>query len=138
MATKRFTPIISTRKQDLRPSELVKLWISVGWATKKDNYPAPTVKAAINNTSCVVTARNEDRDLIGIARLYGDGIYTMYIGELIIHPDYQGKGVGRKILDKVKEKYKHTEIALFTGDHNRKFYRKCGFKDEGYLVFFAK
>lgn len=133
----RFNPIISTSKHDVKPKEVQKLWISVGWCGKDEYYSPQTVKAAINNTMLLVTARNENRELIGMARVFGDQFFTTYIAELIVHPDYQKCGIGKKLVQKVKEKYKHTTIMLETFERNRKFFRKCGFREQKLVVFYS-
>lgn len=131
----RFIPIISTNKDSVRPKELLRLWASVEWSGEND-YAPQTVKAAIQNTSLLVSARNENRDLIGMARVFSDGKFTSYLAELIVHPDYQGMGVGRTILEVVKDRCGHTNIVFETGENNRAFYKKCGFKEGKMLVFY--
>ncbi len=50
----------------------------------------------------------------------------------IIHPNYQGKGIGKELLEfrinKIKEKKKHTQVIVRTSQFTFKFYEKAGFK----------
>jgi ribosomal protein S18 acetylase RimI-like enzyme len=135
MKTRRITPIISTNKQSLKPREVINLWSILGWCGKND-YSTRTIKAAINNTTFVVYAKNENQELIGLARVFSDQFLNTYIVDLLIHPDYQKLGIGKKLVQKIKEKFKHTVILLETFDRNRKFFRKCGFKEQKLLVFY--
>lgn len=131
----KFTPIISTDKEKVRPKELMKLWASVEWSGEND-YAPQTVKAAIRNTSLLVSARNQYGELIGMARVMSDNVFVTYLAELIVHPDYQGCGIGKRLLKVVKEYYENTSIVLITGSNNRRFYKKCGMKESKLLIFY--
>jgi predicted GNAT family N-acyltransferase len=70
--------------------------------------------------------------IIGICRLVGDGALKVYIEELIIHPDYQKKGLGselmKKIMDYINKNYKKgCKIGLFANRGLEKYYNKFGF-----------
>jgi len=132
---KRFTPMLSTNKDSVKPRELMNLWASVEWSGP-DDYAPKTVRAAIRNTTFLVSARNGEGELIGIARVFSDGQFTTYLAELIVHPEYQGLGIGRKILKVLKEHYGHTVIVFETTEENRRFYKRCGFKEGDMLVFY--
>ena len=63
-----------------------------------------------------------------------DGIY--YLGALCVIPEYQRKGVGYKLLEFIKDKYKDwKKIELVTPadkEKNINFYtKKCGFNIDG-------
>ncbi len=52
-----------------------------------------------------------------------------YVHYLLVHPDYQGMAVGRKLVDMVKEKYKDfLRIAVIGYDKEIAFYENCGFE----------
>jgi len=131
----KFTPIISTDKEKVRPKELMKLWASVEWSGE-DDYAPQTVKAAIRNTTLLISARNQYGELIGIARVMSDGYFSTWLAELIVHPDYQSLGVGKVLVKAVKDYYADTSIVLETFPWNRKFFKKCGFKESKMLVFY--
>ena len=76
-----------------------------------------------------------DGKIIGSVRAYeSDG--TAYINKLIVHPDYQNKGVGKKLLQAIEEAYPDRRYELFTGaksEKNLSVYSKAGyvqFKEE--------
>ena len=71
--------------------------------------------------------------LIGLGRILEDGIMCMFYG-IGIHPDFQKKGIGTKIMkiliEKVKDKG-YTSIGLFAWEKNPgniRFYEKFGFR----------
>ncbi|HEX9061145.1 MAG TPA: GNAT family N-acetyltransferase, partial [Clostridia bacterium] len=72
----------------------------------------------------------EDRKIVGSVRAFErDG--TCYIGRLIVHPDYQNRGIGKKLLQSIEKCYKGLRYELFTGhksEKNLSFYEKLGYK----------
>jgi ribosomal protein S18 acetylase RimI-like enzyme len=109
------------------PSILLEnLFLSLGWVSGK--YPERLSKA-INNSDSVFSAWDEER-LIGLINVIDDGELTAYINYLLVDPKYQGKGIGSKLLLKVKEKYQsYLYIVLISeGEETIKFYEKNGFK----------
>lgn len=56
----------------------------------------------------------EDNGIIGSVRGYTIAD-SLYIGKLIVHPDYQGRGIGTKLLLSLEELYPTMRYELFTG-----------------------
>lgn len=80
----------------LTPSEYLSLRKSVGWEKLSDQQATRGVK----NTTFVVTARDDGR-AVGMGRVLFDYGYTAYIGDIIIRPDYQRKGIGKRIVEQL-------------------------------------
>jgi ribosomal protein S18 acetylase RimI-like enzyme len=60
-----------------------------------------------------------------------DGVYHALIADLIIQPDYQGNGLGKKVLDLLVRKCKNhkiRDIQLFAAKDKYAFYEKSGFE----------
>lgn len=74
----------------------------------------------------------ENEKLVGLATALSDGYLVVYYPHLIVHPDYQGKGIGKLIMNKLQEKYSlfHQQILVADGKAIE-FYQKCGFKRAG-------
>jgi len=72
----------------------------------------------------------ENRQITGSVRAYvKDG--TCHIGKLIVHPDYQNKGLGKKLLQAVEKCFTGVRYELFTGHLSAKnlaLYKKLGYK----------
>jgi GNAT superfamily N-acetyltransferase len=70
-------------------------------------------------------------NLAGFGRIIADGVHHALIVDLIVHPDYQGKGLGTLILDRLVKKCKENnirDIQLFAAKGKSDFYEKFGFE----------
>ena len=105
-----------------------KLFQTTGW---NDNYrlPPESLIQALK-ASWYVLAAYEDKELVGFGRLVSDGILHAMVYELIVLPEYQGRGIGGEILEKLVERCKKVgvcDIQLFCARGKREFYEKRGF-----------
>jgi GNAT superfamily N-acetyltransferase len=70
--------------------------------------------------------------LVGLGNAISDGYLVVYYPHLLVLPSYQGKGVGRLIMDKMQEIYKGFHMQMLTADGNAiDFYKKNGFERAG-------
>lgn len=73
----------------------------------------------------------EDNKIVGSVRAYEkDG--TCHIGRLIVHPDYQNRGYGKKLMLAVEKCFTHVRYELYTGHKSEKnlgLYRSLGYKN---------
>lgn len=68
--------------------------------------------------------------LVGFGRMTSDTIMHAMIYDLIVLPEYQGKGIGSQILGRLVEHCKQAgvrDIQLFSVRGKCEFYKKCGF-----------
>jgi ribosomal protein S18 acetylase RimI-like enzyme len=68
--------------------------------------------------------------LIGFGRVISDGVYHALISDLIIQPEFQGQGLGAKVLGLLTEKcsrHKIRDIQLFAAKNKFAFYEKYGY-----------
>ncbi len=123
-------------------------------AERYNDYQIPPMIQTINdledefNYNVILKAEDQSK-IIGSLRAYEkNGI--CYIGRVIVHPDYQNKGIGTKLMIEIERRFPNvSKYELFTGYKDEKniyFYGKLGykiFKEEnlGYkikLVFLEK
>ena len=109
---------------DFSPDALQRLFLSVEWSS--GHYPEKLVQA-MQNYETVYTAWDGD-SLIGLISAMDDGIMTAYVHYLLVDPRYHGQGIGRKLLELVKEKYKdYLRIVIIAYNDELRFYKNCGF-----------
>lgn len=102
----------------------------VGWGTRD----AKIVEEALNNTLYSVSVY-DDNKIIGYGRIIGDKTIFLYIQDIMVIPEYQGKKIGTMIMNSILEKvteYKkvNPNIRTYLGASKGKeyFYEKFGFK----------
>ncbi len=103
------------------------LWSAIGWRIRgKEKW-----KEVLAKSYYFVTVWDGTK-LIGSGRIMEDGIMCM-LYDIGIHPEYQRKGIGSKIMERliaqVKDK-KYASIGLFAWEENPAnipFYEKFGF-----------
>lgn len=117
--------IIYKEINDFSCDELQKLFLSVEWSS--GHYPDKLV-IAMKNFETVYSAWDGD-NLIGMICVMDDGIMNAYVHYLLVNPAYQGKQIGRKLVEMVKEKYKdYMRIVVVAYNSEMNFYENCGFK----------
>ncbi|MDO4461269.1 MAG: GNAT family N-acetyltransferase [Bacteroidia bacterium] len=116
---------IKGKEQALTAKQLEELFLSVEWSS--GHYPEK-LEIAMKNYETVFTAWDGEK-LVGLISAMDDGIMTAYIHYLLVRPEYHGKGIGKSLLEKVKEKYSdYLRIALAAYNKECGFYERCGFK----------
>lgn len=78
----------------------------------------------------ILKAVDDNNIILGSVRGYIKNT-TLYIGKLIVHPDYQGQGIGTKLLLSLEEKYHTLRCELFTGSkslRNLRLYEYLGYE----------
>jgi GNAT superfamily N-acetyltransferase len=66
--------------------------------------------------------------LIGAGRALADGLDCSYIADVAVHPDHQGRGLGRAIVEQLIELSRgHRKIVLYANPGTEPFYDKIGF-----------
>ncbi|MDX1977939.1 MAG: GNAT family N-acetyltransferase [Pseudanabaenaceae cyanobacterium bins.68] len=85
---------------------------------------------AIANSEPVISVWDQQQ-LIGHARATSDGIYRATIWDVVIHPDYRGGGLGRKLVQTVlaHPKVSRVERVYLMTTNQQQFYERIGFSE---------
>lgn len=104
--------------------ELSNLYLAAGMGNKS---PAD-IKTAFTNSMFKCFIRDSGK-LIGVGRALADGFDASYLCDIAVHPEYQGKGIGKRIVQTLVEFSKnHRKIILYAAIGKDSFYMKLGFK----------
>lgn len=117
--------IIYKEIHEFKKEDLQDLFLSVEWSS--GHFPEK-LQIAMRNFETVISAWDGDK-LVGMICAMDDGIMTAYVHYLLVRPDYQDKGIGRKLVSRVKEIYEdYLRIVVVGYDDEVQFYENCGFK----------
>ncbi|WP_075603709.1 GNAT family N-acetyltransferase [Saccharicrinis aurantiacus] len=120
--------IVLSDSKELDSVQVIELYKKNNWSSA--DKPNELLNA-LKNSHGLISAWDKDK-LVGLANAISDGFLVVYYPHLLILPDYQGKGIGRMIMDKLQEKYKHFHQQILVADGNSvEFYAKCGFEQAG-------
>jgi ribosomal protein S18 acetylase RimI-like enzyme len=114
-------------KSDIDYEQLQELFrLGAFWAQERK---IEDWKVAITNSEPVISVWDGER-LIGFARATSDGIYRGTIWDVVIHPKYQGAGLGRKLVETVLShpKMSQVERVYLMTTHQQRFYERIGFE----------
>lgn len=117
------------KENALSCEDYLRLRESVSWL----NFSKEQSKKALENSLYTVAAA-ECGKIIGMGRLIGDGMYYI-IADVVVHPTYQNKGIGREILqrliafvDRETPTGGRSSIQLIAEKGKEAFYQKAGFR----------
>ncbi|MGC1307264.1 MAG: GNAT family N-acetyltransferase [Phormidesmis sp.] len=84
---------------------------------------------AIAHSKPVVAAWDDDQ-LIGFARATSDGLFRATIWDVVIHPRYQGLGLGRRLVETLiaHPHMNKVERTYLMTTHQQSFYERIGFE----------
>jgi GNAT superfamily N-acetyltransferase len=120
--------ITYSETRDLPEDAIVRLYAANEWSSA--NKPEALTNA-LRNSHSLVSAWIGDQ-LVGLGNAISDGFLVVYYPHLLVHPDYQGRGIGTEIMTKLKAKYRDFHQHILVADGRAvEFYRKCGFVRAG-------
>ena len=105
-------------------NELSELYRIAPLGTKLPDH----LKLVFSNSKFKCFVYNENI-LVGGGRCLADGKDTSYLCDIAVHPDYQGLGLGKEIVQNlVKLSEGHRKIILYASPGKEGFYARLGFK----------
>jgi len=109
-------------------SEFNTLRHLMGWVCMEGKITA----TSLQNSQCCICARYGG-ELVGVARVVGDGVMYYYIQDVMVHPDWQGKGIGKHLMTLIEEWLQSTvksgaTVALLSAKGKEDFYQKFNYQ----------
>ena len=116
-------------QKDIELQALVALYDSVGWtAYTKD----PESLGAMVRCSTFVQSCWDEGQLVGLVRVISDDLSIMYLQDILMHPDFHRRGIGRALMERCLERFEHVrQKVLLTDDRPEQsaFYESLGFRN---------
>ncbi len=113
---------------EIETEEVIEIYKANDWSSaEKPELLIP----ALRNSDSLVTARISGK-LVGIGNALSDGCLVVYYPHLLVHPEYQGQGIGRAMMKCLQQKYKSFHQQILVADGNAiEFYKRMGFERAG-------
>lgn len=89
-------------------------------------HAADLTKKAFENSYVTVFVFDGDK-LIGTGRAISDGVYQAGIYDIAVLPEYQGKAIGKGIMEELHKKLEGFNVILYARPTAVDFYRKLGY-----------
>ncbi|MFK3937496.1 GNAT family N-acetyltransferase [Alkalihalobacillus sp. NPDC078783] len=109
----------------LEQHEVPELREVVGWNRRDQDYPL-----LFQRCQFWAGVKDDSGRLIAFGYLCGMGLEHGYMEDIIVHPDYQGLGIGLKLINELVTESKRAGIEIITvtfAEENTKFYERAGF-----------
>ncbi|MEB3210493.1 MAG: GNAT family N-acetyltransferase [Leptolyngbyaceae bacterium] len=128
--------LIFSDRRDIAIEHILPIYESNGWSSAQK--PQLLHQALVNSHTLISAWEGDeqspiqDHRLVGIGNAISDGFLVVYYPHLLVHPDYQGQGIGRQIMELMKQRYAEMHMHMLVADEGAiAFYEKCGFKRAG-------
>ncbi|EHK2335271.1 GNAT family N-acetyltransferase [Clostridium perfringens] len=124
----------------LNVEDILYLYNDVGWSSYTKDIDS--LIKSIKNSLKVISVWDKDL-LVGLIRVVGDGHSIIYIQDILILQKYQNRGIGKRLIEIILDKYKNVRQKVLLTDKEEKnilFYKKVGFSmaEEFGCVSFVK
>lgn len=113
----------------LTAEDFIRLKMAAGFIERPLEQAEKAVKNSLFNVTAICGGK-----VVGMGRLVGDGAMYWYLQEIIVQPEYQGKGIGKSIVNRLLEHIRSAaipgtiiDIGLTAVKGKEPFYEKFGF-----------
>ena len=104
--------------------DLFELYTANEWSSAKK---LDQLYLAMQNSDSLVVAYHNNQ-LIGLANAISDGHLVVYFPHMLIHPEYQRRGIGSRLMHVLLEKYNDFHQKTIVADDKAiEFYKSKGF-----------
>lgn len=118
-------------KEFITPEDYNTLREAVGWGELLSEQAEQSLAGSAYVVSCY-----DDNKIVGSARVIWDRGYISYLADVMVVPEYQGMGIGKKMVEmsltfmksQLKEGWK-IKMVLVSAKGRETFYRQFGFME---------
>lgn len=118
-------------REGIDPAAYQQLRALAGWKQLPDRQARAGIAGSEYTVSAMVGGHT-----VGMARLVGDGGYVAYIGDVIVHPDWRGRGIAKTMLSMITEYIQRnmqpgdkTFVCLLAAHGREPLYEALGFEN---------
>ncbi|RTR31454.1 GNAT family N-acetyltransferase [Robertmurraya yapensis] len=110
---------------EIENHEVPELRALVGWGRRDKDYPA-----IFERCNFWAGVRDENQKLIAFGYVCGMGLEHGYMEDIMVHPEYQGNGIGVALVKALLQESERFGLGIVTvtyEEKNTNFYKTCGF-----------
>ncbi len=117
-----------SEERNLTVEQILSLYQANNWSAAQKPQ---ILHQALLNSHCLVSAWDGEK-LVGVGNAISDGFIVVYYSHLLVDPDYQRQGIGKRIMAILQQRYKGFHMQILVADSQAiPFYEKCGFRKAG-------
>ncbi|MFD7281029.1 GNAT family N-acetyltransferase [Streptomyces sp. NPDC059862] len=116
-----------TRGEDLDLDQVLAVYRDSGLGERRPVEDRQRMAEMVRHANLVVVARDDDGELIGIARSVSDFSYVTYLSDIAVIRAHQCSGVGRALIDATRKEAPSAKIVLLSAPAARDYYPHIGF-----------
>ncbi|WP_461211554.1 GNAT family N-acetyltransferase [Desulfocurvus sp. DL9XJH121] len=130
--------ITSAKRKDLKKILELQYIAYQSEAILLNNFSIPPLEETLDDVErqfregVILKAVDKEGKIIGSVRGRPDDD-TLLIGKLIVHPDFQGQGIGSRLLTEIERQCPRPRYELFTSDRSAK--NLSLYERKGYVRF---
>lgn len=122
------------------PARIRALYRAAGWTEDIARYSPAQIRKLLKHSHLILTAKNQKHELVGFASAVSDGVLCALVQNLVVHPDYRGRGLGSRLLRELTRTLRKEGISCIyvLGTRTRKargFFSRVGFQPLRWNVF---
>jgi ribosomal protein S18 acetylase RimI-like enzyme/predicted RNase H-like HicB family nuclease len=116
-------PVLRNAPLDL--DDLIRLLMATGFASRARDRER--LRRMLEGSTETFTVWDGER-LVGFARTLTDGAFNAYVSTVAIHPRWQGRGLGHRLIRTIVEGRDEVHFVLHARVGTESFYRSLGFQ----------
>ena len=111
---------------ELSVDEFISVLVRSTLGERRPIHETKTMKGMLEKASIIVTARNKGL-LVGVSRAISDFSYCTYLSDLAVDEQYQGQGIGRRLIQETHKAAGHsTTLILLAAPKAQTYYSHIG------------
>lgn len=129
-----------TYRHDIVPTADLVIALYDKAALPRPTHDSDRIRKMFANSNLIVTAWHNDK-LVGLSRTITDWVWSSYLADLAVDPDYKKSGIGKKLVEITKERVgDESMVLLLSVPTAMGYYPKIGFskEDRGFILHRAK
>lgn len=110
--------------KSVTPEELDALFVLTGWG----QHSIEQLQKSINSYPFVSHARTDNGVLVGYVSAFSDEVFSTMLGELIVHPKHQKKGIATELISRVEARFPSAPVYIKALGEAKSFFIARGYK----------